>query len=213
MRIENRVALLFVTAATLLVSAGAAKSQELPGNTNTNDSLVTIGSRVRLSVENPRKRFTRRLKTSRFVGTITKLGNDSVGITIGLTKMDFHVHSIAKFEIYDGTRPRVLKGAFLGLVIGTGAGLFTGFIVCSSDGSRKDGSSNGFIDFDFADLEKTLCIVRTTVGGAVLGSAIGTIIGLDSKQDKWKSIDVSRLNVGIAPVRHDALGVSLSLSF
>lgn len=207
---------MFISAVILLVSAGAPKSQEQLLDPATDEILISIGSRVRLSVEHVtegakkpagRRSPRARIKTNHYTGTVSKFQNDTVSITVGVTKMDFHIHSISKFEIRDGTRPAILKGAVRGLGIGAGVGLVIGLVGCSAGGGGK---SPGSINFELVSDGE--CRALSTFAGAPLGLVVGTIVGVASRQDKWKRIDISRLKFAFEPMQQNAFGLKLTLA-
>jgi hypothetical protein len=120
------------------------------------------------------------------------------GIVIGMDEASLHVRTddgpvkvrrdeITRIEVGAGRRRRTVKGLLIGAAM-------TGASAAMGGGCSPGGCSSGS---DHA------------AAGIAAGATIGAAVGYLVKSERWTSLPVERVRVGVAPNRH---GVVLSLS-
>lgn len=104
------------------------------------------------------------------------------------------VSEVTRCRVQDGTSGHFGTGVLVGAVVGCGISLL---VVAVDDDSD-----------DFVDLSGFV-IGAGTVGGAALGGLIGAF----ARTDKWKSVPIGSLSLGVQPISDGKAGLSLSLRF
>ena len=104
------------------------------------------------------------------------------------------VSAITRCLVHDGTSGHFGTGVLVGAAVGCGTSLL---VVAVDDDSD-----------DFIDLSGFV-IGAGTVGGAVIGGLIGAF----ARTDKWKSVPIGSLSLGVQPVNDGKAGISLTLRF
>jgi hypothetical protein len=97
------------------------------------------------------------------------------------------------------------SGAVYGLFAGTAVGIGAALIVCSG-GNCGQGSKE--TDYSYAT------VLGLGLGGALVGTGLGALIGSQTHSEKWSSVPLSGIRVGILP-DHAGLriGASVALRF
>lgn len=112
---------------------------------------------------------------------------------------------LRRLEISSGRRTRTGRGAFFGAVFGAGAGALSGVVACQV--SSCEGSSGAFTDTEVAVLAAALL----GIGGAVVGTGIGAVVGSLTHTDRWRPIAFGRISARASTM--DAPGLRFGLSF
>jgi hypothetical protein len=111
--------------------------------------------------------------------------------------------SVTKLEVSRGQQSRAGRGALIGLAAGAGVGAVLGTLagiamppdVCSGDG----------------------CVIGVAAIGAAAGGAAGTLVGLTVgafiTSERWESVPLDEIQVGLSPFATDGVAVSVSLRF
>jgi hypothetical protein len=154
-------------------------------------SALHAGARVRLTTE-----------TGRFVGTLQSRANDSVTILDASRNAVLVVAmgTVRRLEVSRGERSRTGRGALIGLVSGTAAGVLAGLVLC---GGNRCSSSGG----EFGGLI-TLVLGGT---GAAAGTGVGALVGSRIRSERWEQAPLSRLHIQLMRQRSGDLGVGLRL--
>ena len=151
-----------------LVSTAPAQAQDAPP--------LAPGTEVRVSSPSV---------TGRYV--VDRHGPDTLTLRDGRGGI-VHVAmaSLTELSVSRGRRPagaRALRGAGLGLLIGAGSGAVIGF--ASGD------DPPGFFSFT---AEEKATVLGVLMGGG--GAAIGTVIGLLSRDEQWKGVPLNTVRAG-----------------
>jgi hypothetical protein len=158
------------------------------------ESVVVLPSaRVRLTTD-----------TGRIVGAWMGRGDDSVTIldARGKTVHTVAVRSVRVFEISRGKVRRTGRGALIGFLSGTTAGVVTALVLCRTDGcSSSGGEFGGFIAGVLGGV------------GAVAGTGIGALIGSQIRSERWEPAPLAGVRVGLIPTWSRALGVGLQVAW
>jgi len=161
----------------------------LPAMLPAQDSVVVRpGARVRLTTG-----------AGRFVGTWEGSAHDSLTIldarrtTVRVVAFD----AVSALEISRGRRRRTGRGALIGFVSGTTAGLVTALVFCR----------NGCGEFN------TFIPVALGGAGAVVGTGVGALIGSQIRTERWESVPVGALRIGLIPQRSRRLGVGIQFAW
>jgi hypothetical protein len=174
--------------------------------------LTTVGLATGLAAQdrieihaNARVRVTS--DAGRIVGHWGGRVNDSITILDPRTQTTrvLPVHTVRVFELSRGRVSRTGRGAFLGLVSGTGAGLASALALCLGGRcSSSGGDFGGLAALAFAGL------------GAVGGTAIGALIGSQIRSEQWTRAPLRGMRVSLVspgPVGlHLGVRVSWALS-
>lgn len=156
------------------------------------DSIVVRpGDRVRLSTD-----------AGRFVGRLGNRANDSVTIVDAHrnTVVVVAVGTVRTLELSRGERRRTGRGAWIGLLSGTAAGVLTGLVVCGIN----DCSSSG------AEVDAILA-VALGAAGAVAGTGVGALVGSQIRSERWEEAPIAGLRIGLMRQRSGDLGVGFGL--
>lgn len=103
---------------------------------------------------------------------------------------------ILHVDRYEGQR----RNWSYGLLVGAAAGMIVGGIVAATDEPEEDEMDfhmDGFV----------------VAGYGLLGGAVGGAVGAFIKSDRWVSIPVSDVTIGIAPNHERGIAVTMSASF
>jgi hypothetical protein len=117
--------------------------------------------------------------------------------------------SVTRFEA-SRAPSRKGKGALIGILIGAGASVAVGLAAGDDCSNSPPG------DDLFSRLDRNLCFDSKETGlmTAILAVPVGALIGaLAAPGEKWETVDVTRVRVGVAPTRGRGLEVRLALSF
>jgi len=146
------------------------------------DSPLQIGDRIRI-----------RTPASSSAMTGTLVATDDAALTLAPEGRDtarkkFARYEIAKLEVARGKKTNVVWGA----VGGAAAGLMVDLVATAADQS-----DSGPCDFG-------ACIILPA-----MGAAVGALVGLAIKTDRWEVVPADKLGLTVLPTRH---GVQLSLT-
>ncbi len=109
--------------------------------------------------------------------------------------------SVTRLEVSRGRKSRVGRGAGIGLLGGGLLGLTISSVVLARN--------NGCTGQGFVEPTRGGCIALATVGGAVVGTLLGLVVGAMASTDKWKAVSLLR----VAPQRDGRFGLGLSVRF
>ena len=131
------------------------------------------------------------------------MGLDGNQLTLGIEDRDdsliLPLVSLTKLEVSQGLKSRTLKGAGIGFLVGGAAGLATAAIACAIAGNcDADDPYTGLVYAVFGVL------------GAGVGTLTGAIIGSTIKVDRWETVQLDQLRVGLTPRGH---GLEVSAKF
>ena len=91
-------------------------------------------------------------------------------------------------------------------VLGCWAGLL-GYLISSGLGSHGGCTEGG----GFLEPTREQCIGLSTVGGAVVGTLLGLMVGRVIMTDRWREVPLDRVRVSFGPQRDGRLGVGASV--
>ncbi len=176
-----------VVLAAALVLTGSADlfGQEAPP--------VAPGDRVRIAAPE--------IVNDRVVGTVVALKPDTLAVNVENrdSPLALPLASLTKLEVSQGQKSRTLKGAGIGFLVGGAAGLATAALACAIAG-----------DCDADDPYTGLVYAVFGVLGAGVGTLTGAIIGSTIKVDRWDTVQLDQLRVGLPPRGH---GLEVSAKF
>ncbi len=110
------------------------------------------------------------------------------------------ISGITKLEVSQGRRSNLDRGAWIGGLIGAGAGMLVGITAAGFD-------YGGWWDPGAEVIPTTML-----VGGA-WGAVVGLVVGSFSHRDDWQEVPLESLRVGVAAGPGDRLGIGASLRF
>lgn len=110
------------------------------------------------------------------------------------------IAGITKLEVSQGRRSNRDRGALMGGLIGSGAGLMLGITAAGFDyGGWWDPGAE--------------VIPATMLAGAAWGAVVGLVVGSFSQRDDWQEVPLESLRVGIAAGSADRFEIGASLRF
>lgn len=152
------------------------------------------------------------------VATVLWLHGDTVVVRSGGFRVNGHGHrltdttvtsvplaAITELAVQRGTRSNTGTGAAMGL--GVGALVGVGLAVATS-ASEKECSSDAMFCWETTGADYAGGVVAI----ALLGGALGAIVGAVTKTDKWEEVPLDHLQVSIAPTRN-GLGIGARIAF
>lgn len=147
------------------------------------ESPLQIGDRIRIKTP---------VSSSAIKGTF--VAADDAALTLApegrdATHKKFARSEIVKLEVARGKRRNVVWGA----VGGAAVGLMVDLVATAADQS-----DSGPCDFG-------ACVILPA-----MGAAVGALVGLAIKTDRWDAVPADKLGLAVLPTRH---GVQLALSF
>ena len=156
---------------------------------------VVPGARVRITAPS--------VADHRLVGTVVTLDADTLKLRSKkqAVLLAIPVSGVAKLDVNTGRKRNFLKGAAIGAVSVGSLGAVIGL------GSGDD-DPDDFLAFTAG--EKAM-INAIYLGG--LGLVMGTLIGAIVKTEKWESVPVDRIRIGISPQRQGGMMLSASFGF
>ncbi len=167
---------------------------------------IKVGDRVRVTAPDLRRRE----------GTVQLLTTDSLVLVVrgawpvqwlttdGLVvrnRLAIPLASVTRLEVSRGRKSRVGRGAGIGLL---GGGLLG--LTISSGVLPRNGGCRGA---GFVEPPREVCVALGTVGGAVVGTLLGVVVGAMASTDKWKAVPLLR----VAPQRDGRFGLGASVRF
>ncbi len=175
--------LALVPLSCVLVVSGIA-AQDAPA--------IPLGVRVRVQGSPPRREAT--------TGTLLGLTRDSVLLATGdpNVRRAFALASLSEVAVSRGRHSRTGRGALIGLISGTVAGVASGLILCVHADCESSGG-------DFAGL----AAATLGLGGALVGTGLGALIGSFIHTERWESMPLGHLRLGVGPPGSLRIGVVL----
>lgn len=164
----------------------------LPGQARAQDpGPFVVGSRVRVQapadLQGPVEGMVMELDES----TVLLSADGRVPIRISRD-------AITQLEVATGRKRQPIKGALIGAGIGAGINaLVSHDLYCSELEPGQTCPS------------KARMVATGAAGGALWGAFIGLLV----KSDRWGSVPLDRVHVGVAPVRGHGVGLTLSTSW
>ncbi len=175
---------------------------------------VKVGDRVRVTAPDVRRREgTVRLLTTDSLVLRPEYGAWPVHSARGMpnisargmpNRLAIPLASVTRLEVSRGQTSRMGPGAGIGLL---GGGLL-GYLI--SSGTLGSGCTEGGRGFQ---LTREACIGVSTVGGAVVGTLLGLVVGAVSKTDRWEEVPLDQLRVNFGPQRDGRFGLGASVRF
>lgn len=185
MKFRGAFAILNILISGLLFSL---RAQEEP--------LVVPGTRVRITAT---KYFEKALIRSRVVGTVVALTTDSLVVQ---TKewygpLAIPITSVTALDVSRGLKSKIVTGAGIGFLIGGAAALMVfSYEAGDSDAVCRD-ECISLLEFSIIPLAPTL-----------LGALIGALVEVD----RWETVALPSVQIGLAPGPGPQLQVGLSIS-
>ncbi len=181
--------------ALLLMITGEALAQ---GET----TPVPIGARVRVSLRTPLAPQSHLLR-ERIIGSLMNLEGDRVIVSEkGGPGLSIPIESVRAFEVSRGRKSGAGRGAVIGLLSGAAGGIGAGLIVCG----------NGECEYSSSDYTPLVAGVLG-IGGALFGAGVGALVGGRIHSDRWESIPLEDLRVGLGTSGGRVTCVRLSAAF
>ena len=137
----------------------------------------------------------------RVVGRLVKITPDTLVISSGGTFFSVPVSSISNLEVSLGQHRNTGKGLLIGL--GTGLAVF----IVGSERARNIAEANP--EVEFASLGTALGTMA--ICGLIL--VLSSLIGYNTKSDKWVAVPPQRLNLSLAPTSTKGLRAALTFNF
>ena len=177
----------------------------LPAAMRAQDSLVAVGTRVRVT--------TRREsgKTDVLRGTVAAWRGDTLVVrqkNALLTAVP--MGTVSRLHVPGGRRPDPLGGAWKGMVVGGAAGLAVFGALCGEE-DIDIGAGEGSPDSCTTD-DAGIIFVGTAMlaaAGGVAGLLVGTVVGVED----WRPLRVPAGRLSLQPLSGGAIGVGLTLRF
>jgi hypothetical protein len=108
--------------------------------------------------------------------------------------------SLTKLEVSRGQKSAIAKGAGIGFLVGAGVGAGVGALIGASQGENVCSDE---------------CRVAFAGIGALAGGAVGTLvslgIGAASKSERWVSVPLEEIRIGLSLHSADGIAISVSL--
>jgi hypothetical protein len=152
---------------------------------------IDPGARVRVS--------TSSAADERIVGTLAALQSEALVVDVeGHSEpVTLPVASVTRLEVSTGRKSKTATGAGIGFGIGAAAGTVLALMFCS--------------DPDNA------CGAGSFLGGSVLlglpGAGVGALIGSGIKVERWETVPLDRIRVGLTSQPGRPLALSVTLTF
>jgi hypothetical protein len=154
--------------------------------------LIPLGVRVRVRESAPGGQTT--------FGTLVGVTRDS--ITLSPRELNderaFALASLSEVAVSRGRHSRTGRGALIGLITGTVAGVASGLILCSHEDCESSGG-------DFAGL----ATATLGLGGALVGTGLGALIGSFVRTERWENIPLGLFTLRGGPASGVRMVVSL----
>jgi len=171
----------------------------LPVSAQQPPSVPTSGTRVRITVPCASQGGDCRLQ-----GSVLRVGSDTITLAASGATVSQPLSTVIRAEVSRGRRSYWLVGGAIGLVAGAGvtyAVLNTGGSTALCNRSEnQDAISSGE------------CLGLTALGGAG-GFGLGALVGWLIKTERWESVPLERLRVGLwAPTGSNA-GLAVGFEF
>ena len=112
--------------------------------------------------------------------------------------------SVTRLEVSQGQKSRMGPGAGIGLL---GGGLL-GYLISSGTLGRGCTEGGGFLE-----PTREQCIGLSTVGGAVVGTLLGLVIGAVMTTYRWEEVPLDQLRVSFGPQRDGRFGLGAPVRF
>ncbi len=156
----------------------------------TGQDTLTAGDKVRVTTDK-----------ERVVGYLTAIEGEQLTLDTTFRRLDtslvLPLASVTKFEVSRGQNSKAGMGALVGLIVGAGVGAAFGIGLCNSFPQDDN------------------CVGDGVVGGLLLAlptAGLGALIGLTIKVERWKTVPLDRIRVGLIP-RGGGLEVSAKFVF
>jgi hypothetical protein len=170
-------------AMTLASIVALASEQRSPQETL---SPIVTGSRVRV--------VSPRAVSGRVTGTVIEMSAESLVILADERPLRVPRDAIEQLEVSTGKQRRTLKGMLIGAGIGAVVVPPALYDSCLSDCGSKWSA-------------------EYILAGVGVGAAWGAGIGALVKKDRWSSVPVTQVRLGLWPIRGGGIGASVSLTF
>jgi hypothetical protein len=145
---------------------------------------LTVGSKVRL----------RGPATGKVQGIVIETEEAFLHVRTDDGPVKVRRDAITRIEVGAGRRRRTVKGLLIGVAMG---GASAGLGGCCSPGGSTSGSDHA-----------------AAIGaGLAAGATIGTAVGFFVKSERWTSLPLERVRVGVAPRPKGGVALSLSVRF
>jgi hypothetical protein len=145
---------------------------------------LTVGSKVRL----------RAPATGKVQGIVIETEEAFLHVRTDDGPVEVRRDEITRIEIGAGRRRRTVKGLAIGAAMG---GVSAAFGSCCTPGGSTSGSDQA-----------------AAIGaGLAAGVAIGAAVGFFVKSERWTSLPVERVRVGVAPSGKGGVSLSFALRF
>jgi hypothetical protein len=149
-------------------------------------SPIVTGSRVRVVAPSA--------VSGRVTGTVIEMSEESLVILADERPLRVPRQAIEQIELSTGKQRRTLKG----MLIGAGIGAVV-LPPALHDSCLNDCGSKWSAEYILA--------------GVGVGAAWGAGIGALVKKDRWSSVPVTQVRLGLWPIRGGGIGASVSLTF
>ncbi len=136
-----------------------------------------------------------------YVGTFVAWKADTLVVETKGHTLALPWDSVTELEVSQGQKSQMGRGAGIGLLGGGLLGLTISSVVLARN--------NGCTGQGFVEPTRGGCIALATVGGAVVGTLLGLVVGAMASTDKWKAVPLLR----VAPQRDGRFGLGLSVRF
>ncbi len=139
------------------------------------------------------------------VGSVVSLDRDTLVLNAEgrAAPLALPLASVSVLEVHRGRKSRVGRGALIGLGVGVAVGGVSGFGLCEMDETKSG------CEFH----EHILGSLAIGAYGGVLGAGIGALIGLVARTDRWETVPLERIRVGLTPHGGHGLALTASVSF
>lgn len=176
-----------LVAALLLTAFVDLFAQEKPA--------VAPGAKVRVSAPP--------VVEKRVVGFVVLLDRDTLVLNVEgrAEPLTVPLASVSVLEVHRGRKSRVGRGALIGLAVGAGGGAIIGALATS----------------DSCLFDPDPCPAAGAGAGALFfvlpGTVIGAIIGALTRTDRWETVPLDQIRVGLTPLQPHGFTVSFSVRF
>ncbi len=157
------------------------------------DAPVAPGARVRVSAPS--------IVNKRLVGTVVALKVDTLVVDAKGRRgpLALPLAFVTGLEVSRGRKSNVGKGAGLGFLAGAFGGAILGLVTYEE--------CTGFCPVD-PGAGGTALILAVVLGG--VGAGLGAVIGAVIPSERWETVPLDRIRVGL--IRHERLGLTVSAS-
>lgn len=172
----------------------------LAGSAQASDprDAVHPGARVRLLYRDTPDHFEHRYVRGLLVG----VDNDTVTVSdrAGEPARPIALNSLLSFEVANGRKSAAGKGVWIGILAGAAGGVGASKIICAHGDCSGETDYSGFVTGLFG------------VGGGLFGAGAGALIGGRFHSERWQSIPLDDLGMGLEP-NGDGMKLRLSRTF